>query len=301
MKKKKSRSVDAGFGGVGDRAALRIVSSVSAVGILLMLFILGFLVVNGLPVLKDASIGGILLGLDWYPTEDPPALGMLPLIAGTLSATLLSSVISLPVAFGLAVFTAEIAPKHMRNALKVMLELLGFLPSIVLGFLGMMVIAPWMQEALGVASGLNLLNASMLLGFLVIPVVASLSEEALSAVPQEMRDASYALGATRWETVIKVVVPHAMRGMLSASLLGVMRALGETMVVLMAAGGAAIIPRSLTDPIRPLTSTIAAEMGETAVGSLHYHALFFAGLLLLVITLLINLISMYVEKRGQRT
>jgi phosphate transport system permease protein len=301
MKKKKSRSVDAGFGGVGDRAALRIVSSVSAVGILLMLFILGFLVVNGLPVLKDASIGGILLGLDWYPTEDPPALGMLPLIAGTLSATLLSSVISLPVAFGLAVFTAEIAPKHMRNALKVMLELLGFLPSIVLGFLGMMVIAPWMQEALGVASGLNLLNASILLGFLVIPVVASLSEEALSAVPQEMRDASYALGATRWETVIKVVVPHAMRGMLSASLLGVMRALGETMVVLMAAGGAAIIPRSLTDPIRPLTSTIAAEMGETAVGSLHYHALFFAGLLLLVITLLINLISMYVEKRGQRT
>jgi len=301
MKKKKSRSVDAGFGGMGDRAALRIVSSVSAVGILLMLFILGFLVVNGLPVLKDASIGGILLGLDWYPTEDPPALGMLPLIAGTLSATLLSSVISLPVAFGLAVFTAEIAPKHMRNALKVMLELLGFLPSIVLGFLGMMVIAPWMQEALGVASGLNLLNASMLLGFLVIPVVASLSEEALSAVPQEMRDASYALGATRWETVIKVVVPHAMRGMLSASLLGVMRALGETMVVLMAAGGAAIIPRSLTDPIRPLTSTIAAEMGETAVGSVHYHALFFAGLLLLVITLLINLISMYVEKRGQRT
>ena len=301
MKKKKSRSVDAGFGGAGDRAALRIVSSVSAVGILLMLFILGFLVVNGLPVLKEASVGGILLGLDWYPTEEPPALGMLPLIAGTLSATLLSSVISLPVAFGLAVFTAEIAPKYMRNALKVMLELLGFLPSIVLGFLGMMVIATWMQEALGVASGLNLLNASMLLGFLVVPVVASLSEEALCAVPQELRDASYALGATRWETVIKVVVPHAMRGMLSASLLGVMRALGETMVVLMAAGGAAIIPRSLTDPIRPLTSTIAAEMGETAVGSVHYHALFFAGLVLLVITLLINLISMYVEKRGQRT
>jgi len=301
MKKKKSRSVDAGFGGVGDRAALRIVSSVSAVGILLMLFILGFLVANGLPVLREASLSGILLGFDWYPTEDPPALGMLPLIAGTLSATLLSSLISLPVAFGLAVFTAEIAPKYMRNALKVMLELLGFLPSIVLGFLGMMVIAPWMQEAFGVASGLNLLNASMLLGFLVVPVVASLSEEALSAVPQELRDASYALGATRWETVIKVVVPHAMGGMLSASLLGVMRALGETMVVLMAAGGAAIIPRSLADPIRPLTSTIAAEMGETAVGSVHYHALFFAGLLLLVITLLINLISMYVEKRGQRT
>ena len=140
-------------------------------------------------------------------------------------------------------------------------------------------------------------NASILLGFLVIPVVASLSEEALSSVPRELRDASYALGATRWETVRRVVIPHALSGITAASLLGVMRALGETMVVLMAAGGAAIIPLMLTDPVRPLTATIAAEMGETPVGSTHYHALFFAGLILLAVTLAINLASFYIERR----
>ena len=135
----------------------------------------------------------------------------------------------------------------------------------------------------------------------MIPVVASLSEEALTAVPRELRDASYALGATRWETTRRVVIPYAIPGIISAVLLGVMRALGETMVVLMAAGGAAIVPEIITDPIRPLTSTIAAEMGETPVGSTHYHALFFAGLVLLLITLIINLASFYVENRGKRS
>ena len=149
-------------------------------------------------------------------------------------------------------------------------------------------------------SGLNLLNSSILLGFLIIPSVASLSDEALAAVPGELRDASYALGATRLETIFKVVFPSALPGIIAATLLGVMRALGETMVVLMAAGGAAILPAMFTDPIRPLTSTIAAEMGETPVGSTHYHALFFAGLILLIMTLAINLASLYVEKRGEK-
>ena len=286
-----------GFGGRGDRLIANLVRSVSMAGILIMLFILAFLVVNGMPVLRESSILEIFLSRDWYPVEEPPALGMLSLIAGTLSATLLSSMIALPIAVALAVFTAEIAPRKLRSLFKVLMELLGFLPSIVLGFLGMMVLAPWMQETLNIASGLNLLNASILLGFLVIPVVASLSEEALSSVPRELRDASYALGATRWETVHRVVIPHALSGIMAAALLGVMRALGETMVVLMAAGGAAIIPLMLTDPVRPLTATIAAEMGETPVGSTHYHALFFAGLILLAVTLAINLASFYIERR----
>jgi phosphate transport system permease protein len=293
------KSIRSGFGGRGDLRLSRLVFSVSMMGIMLMVFILGFLVLNGLPVLKDVSPFEILFGFDWYPAEDPPALGMVPLIAGTMAATLLSSILALPLAVALAVFTAEIAPHRLRSLFKVLLELLGFLPSIVLGFLGMMVLAPWMQEKMGIASGLNLLTASILLGFLVIPVVASLSEEALSSVPRELRDASYALGATRWETVRRVVIPHAKSGIMAASLLGVMRSLGETMVVLMAAGGAAVLPHVLTDPVRPLTSTIAAEMGETPVGSTHYHALFFAGLILLIITLLINLMSFYVEKRGK--
>lgn len=283
--------------GNGDNAMQHIVFAVSLTGILLMVFLLFFLFVNGLPVLRDIPIRQIIFGFDWYPTEEPPALGMLPLIVATLAVTLLSSIIALPIAIALAVFTAEIAPKKTREFFKVLLELLGFIPSIVLGFIGMMVLAPSMQDAFGIASGLNLLTSSIILGFLIIPTVASLSEEALSSVSHELREASFALGATRWETIRKVVLPFALPGVSAAVLLGVMRALGETMVVLMVSGGAAIVPHSLTDPVRPLTSTIAAEMGETPVGSIHYHALFFAGLILLIMTLVINLTSYWIERR----
>ena len=288
------------FGGTGDRIMSRVVFCVAVTGIVVLIFILGFLIANGLPVLESTSLGEMFFSKDWYPTEEPPALGMVALIAGTLAATLLSSVMAIPVSIALAIFSAEIAPRKVRQCFKVLFEMLGFLPSIVLGFIGMMIIAPWMQVGLGIPSGLNLLNSSILLGFLIIPSVASLSDEALAAVPGELRDASYALGATRLETIFKVVFPSALPGIIAATLLGVMRALGETMVVLMAAGGAAILPTMFTDPIRPLTSTIAAEMGETPVGSTHYHALFFAGLILLIMTLAINLASLYVEKRGEK-
>jgi phosphate transport system permease protein len=272
--------------------------SISTVCILIMSFILYFLVKESLPVLRTATLSDLLFGMDWYPQEEPPALGMFPLIVSSLAVSLLSSCLGLPISVAIAVFTAEVAPNGLRNVLKPLLEVLGFLPSIVFGFLGMAVLAPWMQDQLNILTGLNLLNASMLLGVMMIPVVGSLADEALRAVPQELRAASYALGATRWDTIRRVVVPAALPGILSASLLGVMRATGETMVVLMAAGGAAIIPQSLFDPARPLTSAIAAEMGETPVGSPHYHALFFAGLLLLLITLGINLVSSYIETRG---
>ncbi|WP_300263153.1 phosphate ABC transporter permease subunit PstC [uncultured Cloacibacillus sp.] len=288
------------FGGTGDRIMSRVVFCVAVTGIVVLIFILGFLIANGLPVLESTSLGEMFFSKDWYPTEEPPALGMAALIAGTLAATLLSSVMAIPVSIALAIFSAEIAPRRVRQCFKVLFEMLGFLPSIVLGFIGMMIIAPWMQVGLGIPSGLNLLNSSILLGFLIIPSVASLSDEALAAVPGELRDASYALGATRLETIFKVVFPSALPGIIAATLLGVMRALGETMVVLMAAGGAAVLPSMFTDPIRPLTSTIAAEMGETPVGSTHYHALFFAGLILLIMTLAINLASLYVEKRGEK-
>lgn len=288
------------FGGTGDRIMSRVVFCVAVTGIVILIFILGFLIANGLPVLESTSLGEMFFSKDWYPTEEPPALGMVALIAGTLAATLLSSVMAIPVSIALAIFSAEIAPRKVRQCFKVLFEMLGFLPSIVLGFIGMMIIAPWMQVGLGIPSGLNLLNSSILLGFLIIPSVASLSDEALAAVPGELRDASYALGATRLETIFKVVFPSALPGIIAATLLGVMRALGETMVVLMAAGGAAILPTMFTDPIRPLTSTIAAEMGETPVGSTHYHALFFAGLILLIMTLAINLASLYIEKRGEK-
>ena len=288
------------FGGLGDRIAARTALSISTVCILIMGFILFFLVWESLPVLRTTTLSNLLTGMDWYPQEEPPALGMLPLIASSLAVSLLSSLAGLPVSLAIAVFTAEVAPRFLRNLVKPLLELLGFLPSIVFGFLGMAVLAPWMQERFNLLTGLNLANASALLGVMMIPTVGSLADEALRAVPQELRAASYALGATRWETIRRVVAPAALPGILSASLLGVMRATGETMVVLMAAGGAAILPKNLFDPVRPLTSTIAAEMGETPVGSAHYHALFFAGLILLSITLIINLLSSYVETKGLR-
>lgn len=274
-----------------------VIAVISSIGIFIMLFILFFLIKEGLPVLKSVSLKGILTGTDWYPTENPPALGMLSLIVGTITVTILSSVLALPISLLIAIFISEIASQRARSFLKPILELLGFLPSIILGFLGMVVIAPWLQERFNILSGLNLFNASLLLGILIIPIVGSLAEEALSAVPKELRDASFALGATRWETISKVVFPAALPGILSACLLGIMRGMGETMVVLMAAGGAALVPLSLFDPVRPLTSTIAAEMGETPVGSPHYHALFFAGLILLCITLAINILSSWIENK----
>jgi len=289
------------FGGLGDKIAARAAISISTVCILIMGFILFFLVKESLPVLRSVKISDLLLGMDWYPQEEPPALGMLALIVSSMAVTLLSSLIGLPISLALAVFTAEIAPYRLRNLLKPLIELLGFIPSIVYGFLGMAVVAPWLQDRFELLTGLNMANAAVFLGILMIPIVSSLVDEALTSVPQELRDASYALGATRWETVSKVVVPSALPGILSSSLLGVMRAAGETMVVLMIAGGAAIIPQSLFDPVRPLTSTIAAEMGETPVGSTHYHALFFAGLILLFITLTLNLLSSWIETKGLDT
>ena len=282
-----------------DRLPGAIVKGISSVGIFILVFILFFLFREGLPVLRSVSLKDLLLGDLWYPAENPPVLGMFPLVAGTAAVSVASSVMALPFSLLMAIFVSEVAPRPVREFIKPVLELLGFFPSIVLGFIGMTVIAPWLQENLDLLSGLNLANASFLLAVLTIPVVSSLAEEALGAVPRDLRDASYALGATRWETARNVVIPAALPGILSASLLGIMRALGETMVVLMAAGGAAVIPLSLFDPVRPLTSTIAAEMGETPVGSLHYGALFFGGILLLLLTLSINLLSLRIERKGK--
>lgn len=276
-----------------------IIKGISSAGILIMIFILYFLFKEGLPVLKSVTLKALLFGDLWYPAETPPTLGMFSLIVGTLAVTALSSLLALPFSLLIAVFVSEMAPWSIREILKPALELLGFFPSIVLGFIGMVLLAPWLQETFDMLSGLNLFNASLLLGVLTVPVVSSLAEEALGAVPGDLRDASYALGATRWETIWKVVIPFALPGILSASLLGIMRAMGETMVVLMAAGGAAIIPMSIFDPVRPLTSTIAAEMGETPVGSAHYAALFFGGVLLLLMTLGVNLLSAWIEKKGK--
>ena len=284
----------------GDILPRRIISGVALTGMTIMIFILFFLARESLPLLREATLPDILAGKEWYPTYEPPEFGMLPLIAGSVSVTVLSALMAIPLSLGVAVFLSEACPRILREFFKPALEILGFLPSVVLGFIGMTVLAPWLQESLDLTTGLNLFNASFLMGIMIVPIVASIAEDSLAAVPNDLRDASYAMGATRWETTTRVVFPAALPGILEACLLGIMRAVGETMVALMAAGVAAVIPESVFDAVRPLTSTIAAEMGETPVGSGHYHALFFAGLLLFLFTWAINLFAARIEARGRR-
>jgi phosphate transport system permease protein len=239
----------------------------------------------------------VFFNIDWYPTYEPPGFGILALLAGSLAVTVLSLSLAAPLGLGLAVYLSNVAGPRAREIVKPAVELLAAVPSVVLGFVGMVLIAPFMQNVLDVPTGLNLLNASLLLALMAAPTVASVGEDALSSVPQEMKAASYALGATHWETIWQVTAPAALGGLTTAVMLGLGRALGETMVVLMAAGGSAQIPGSLFDSVRPLTSTLAAEMAETPIGSHHYHALFAIGVVLFVMTLAFNLLAFFVSRR----
>lgn len=265
------------------------------------LLILGLIVISlfreGLPIFREVSLSGFLFGREWYPTYDPPEYGIWPLIVGSLVVTLFSSLIAVPLGVLSAVFIAEIAPVSIREILKSAIELLAGLPSVVLGFFGMVILAPWLQETFDLPTGLNIANASLMLAIMAIPTISSISEDALYAVPKEFKEASYALGATRLETISRVIVPAALSGITSAVILGMARAMGETMVVLMVAGGAAAVPESLFDPVRPMPASIAAEMGEAPYGSCHYHALYATGIVLFFVTLLFNLIADTISNR----
>ena len=249
----------------------------------------------GLPIFQKVSLGDFLFGLEWYPTADPPLFGIFPLIVGSLVVTLISTLIAVPLGVLSAIYIAEIAPVSIKEILKSIIELLAGLPSVILGFFGMIVVAPWMQDTFDLPTGLNIINASVILSIMAIPTISSISEDALYAVPREFKEASYALGATKFETITKVIFPDALSGISTAVILGMSRAIGETMVVLMVAGGAAAIPESLFDSVRPMPASIAAEMGEAPYRSLHYQALFATGIILFVLTLLFNLVADYVS------
>ena len=252
---------------------------------------------EGLPIFGKVSVKDFLFGMEWYPTYDPPSFGIFPLIVGSLMVTLFATVIAVPLGVLAAIYISEIAPQVIKETLKSVIELLAGLPSVVLGFFGMVIIAPWMQETFDLPTGLNIVNASMILAIMAIPTISSISEDALYAVPREFKEASYALGATKFETIVKVILPAAMSGISTAVMLGMARAIGETMVVLMVAGGAAAIPESLFDSVRPMPASIAAEMGETPFRSAHYSALFATGMVLFFLTLAFNLIADYVSHK----
>jgi phosphate transport system permease protein len=256
-----------------------------------------FLFLEGVPIFDVVSVRDFLLGEYWYPTDDPPDFGIFPLIIASMAVTGVSSVISIPLGVLTALYLAESASPRLRQWVKPVVELLAALPSVVIGFFGMVVVAPFLQETLNVATGLNLFNAALMLAFMSIPTMCSISEDAIFSVPTELKEASLALGATRWETIARVILPASLSGITTAVILGMSRAIGETMVVLMVAGGAAMVPSSLFDPVRPMPASIAAEMAEAPFRGNHYYALFATAIVLFLFTLVFNLIAEQISHR----
>ena len=263
-----------------------------------------FLLIEGLPAITEVSLQS-LLGTRWYPIED--YYGLIPLLGGSLLVTLGATLIAVPIGIGTAVYIAEVSPNWAKEILKPMVEVLAGIPSVVLGFLGVLVFASMIRQSFDLPTGLTALTGAILLGLIAIPTIVSIAEDALDTVPRSYRDAAIALGATEWQTIWRVTLPAARSGVITAIMLGIGRTFGETMAVMMVTGNAPVVPTglgSLFSPARTMTATIAAEMGEVASGSTHYHVLFFIGIVLFLISLLINITASAVvfrqRKRSER-
>lgn len=312
-----------------ERAVELIVSSVGLVSVIILLLIAVFLFKEAFYIFYKAGVVSVIFGTAWYPTYEPPSFGMFPLIMGTVAITVLTVIMAVPLGLGTAVYIAEVANHRVKEFLKPLIEMLASFPSVVLGFFGMVVIAPilsnWLSPILSeklpellrsmnipfisttladfcydklfIASGLNITTAALMLTIRAIPVIASIAEDALTAVPRTYREASYSLGADKWETIWKVVIPASVSGLSVAVILGIGTIIGETMIVLMVAGGAAVVPHWISDPVRPMPAAIAAEMAEAPYGSLHYHALFGVGAILFIITFVLSVISDLISKK----
>jgi len=280
-----------------ERAISLFFFSVALTSITILTLIVIFLFWEGIPIFSTVSIYDFLFGHYWYPTDDPPDFGIFPLIVASLAVTALSAVISIPLGVMTALYLAESASARLREWVKPVVELLAALPSVVIGFFGMVIVAPFLQEIFDVPTGLNLFNASLMLAFMSVPTICSISEDAIYSVPLELKEASLALGATKYETIARVVLPASLSGISTAIILGMSRAIGETMVVLMIAGGAAQLPSSIFDPVRPMPASIAAEMAEAPFRSDHYYALFATGVVLFAFTLLFNLLSEHISNK----
>jgi phosphate transport system permease protein len=236
----------------------------------------------------------------WQPTSEVPKVSFWPIILGTLKATFVGMLFACPIGVAAAVFSSEFAPPRLREIIKPVIELLAGIPSVVMGFFALIVLATWLQNMFGFTYRLNAINAGLALGFALVPIVYTISEDGLSAVPRSYREASYALGATKFQTAWTVVLPAAAPAVFASFVLAFGRAIGETMILLMAGGNAAITSFSLFDPLRTLSATIAAEMGEVVVGGAHYSALFFMGTLLFVITFVSNSLGQWIIHGMQR-
>lgn len=269
-------------------------AAASSVSILVVALIFVFLFKEGFPFVREPGLGA-LFGQRWVPVSfQKVQFGILPLILGSGLVTVLATALALPFGVGGAVYIAEIAGVREREILKPFIEFLAAIPSVVLGFFGLVVLAPAVKAVFGLSTGLNALSGALLLALMAIPTIVSISEDAIRSVPQSYREASLALGATAVETTWRVTVPAALSGIVAAAMLGMGRVVGETMAVLMVTGNAPILTLSPFESVRTMTATIAAEMGEVTYGSTHYQALFWVGIVLLLFTFLLNLVSHWV-------
>jgi phosphate transport system permease protein len=268
--------------------------------IVVLLGIIALLLKEGLPAFWYTSPWEFLFGTKWYPVSEPPTFGITSFFVATLWVTLVATAISVPIGVACAAYLAEVAPAKVRETVKPIIEILAGIPSVVMGFIGLMLLSPLVQSAFNLNTGLCGLTAGIMLSLMSLPIIISVSEDALRAVPDDFREASYALGATKWETIRHVCIPGALSGITAAVMLGVGRAIGETMTVLMIAGGALAVPVSPTDPMMPMTAAIASGIGNAVRGGLQYQALFAIGLILFVITLAVNLIADRVLERQKR-
>ncbi len=259
-----------------------------------------FLLREGIPALGEVPLKS-LFSTHWYPIEG--YYGILPLLGGSLVVTLGAALIAIPMGIGTAIYIAEIAPRWAREILKPFIEILAGVPSVVLGFIGILVLAPYIRRLLNIPTGLSAFTGALILGGIAIPTIVSVAEDALDSVPRSYRDGSVAIGATEWQTIWKVTLPAARSGVLMAVMLGIGRIIGETIIVMMVTGNAPVLPTRLSAlfaPVRTMTATIAAEMGEVAKGSTHYHVLFFIGIILFLISLLINVTASAIVSRQHK-
>ncbi|MBU0608340.1 MAG: phosphate ABC transporter permease subunit PstC [Armatimonadetes bacterium] len=272
----------------------RTIGLAGVAAVVFVLLIFGFLLRDSIPLFGTVSLRGLFTETRWLPTSEPARFGLIPLILGSLYVTFGALVIAVPLGLACAIYIAEVAPPRWREWLKPAVELLAAVPSVVFGFVGLLMVGPWLADKLNLPMGQFAALGSLLLAFMAIPTIVSVAEDALNSVPRALRDNSLAMGATEWQTISRITVPAARSGVIAACLLGMGRAIGETMTVLMVTGNAAVIPAGLKgfiQPVRTLTATIAAEMGETAYHTPHYYALFMVGLLLFIITLITNVVS----------
>ena len=268
--------------------------------IVILLGIVTLLLKEGLPIFLDTPPWEFFFGTKWYPVSEPPTFGIMPFFVATLWVTLVATAISVPVGVACAAYLAEVAPARVRETVKPIIEILAGIPSVVMGFIGLMLLSPLVQSAFNLNTGLSGLTAGIMLSLMSLPIIVSVSEDAIRAVPDDFRQAAYALGSTRWETIRYVSIPGALSGITAAIMLGVERAIGETMTVLMVAGGALAVPVSPTQPMMPMTAAIASGIGNAVRGGLQYQALFAIGLILFVITLAVNLVADKVLERQKR-